>query len=251
MYYTVPMKRLSRRLHRLFYQPETLGFTIVNDTLALLTLVSVLAIILETVPRFEVYHELFQWIEYTTVIFFTLEYLGRIVAQRRDVGAYVFSLFGIIDLIAIIPTFLGLTNLTFLKTARVLRILRLLRMVRLAKLARLPGKRRDLEDYRAIYRLNIGIYFFSLFVATTLFGTLIYIADGTNPEFASIPLGMLWALKPLMGGVAQIEPGTVWGEFIAILARFTGLVLFGLLIAIVGNVIKRVLFGTTKLEQED
>ena len=244
------MASLSKRAHRLFYEPKARGFIFINDLLAILTLVSVLALILETVPSLEPYYWLFNLIEYVTVAFFTFEYIARIVAKHDDVGSYVFSFLGVIDLLAIIPTFLGFSNLTFLKTARVLRILRFLRMIRLAKVARFKPKRgRDLEDYGVVYRLNVGIYFFALFSATTVFGTLIYIAEGSDPNFSNIPLGMLWALKPLMGGVAQTEPATIFGQVIAVAARFTGLILFGLLLAIVGNAVKKFLFGTDKLEQ--
>lgn len=243
------MKKLSARLRRLFYEPGSRGFAIVNDFLAVLTIVSVLAIILETVPELAAYIPLFNWIEYITVFFFTLEYLARIFAERRDFGAYVFSFFGIIDLLAIVPTYVGVANLTFLKTARVLRILRLLRMVRLAKMTRLmDGRRRDLEGYQAMYRFNLGIYFFALFAATVLFGTMIYVSEGHEATFASIPLGMLWAMKPLLGGIAQAEPATWHGEVISILARFTGLALFGLLLAIIGSGVKKLLFGSTEIE---
>lgn len=241
--------RKSSLLHQVFYEPSSRSFIIVNDLLALLTLLSVLAIILETVPQLSEYQVIFNTIEYITVFFFTIEYLARIVAERRDVGSYVFSFFGIIDLLAIIPTYIGFTNLTFLKTARVLRILRLLRMVRLAKVARIvSGKRRDLENYQVVYRLNVGIYFFALLSATILFGTIIYIVEGGHENFASIPLGMLWAMKPLLGGLAQAEPVTWVGELVAICARFTGLILFGLLLAIVGNMVKRILFGTPAID---
>lgn len=240
---------LTARMHHIFYDVGTTAFSRVNNFLALLTLISVLSIILETAPGLSKYNSVFITIEYVSVFFFTLEYIGRIMAQRRDFASYVFSFFGIIDLLSIVPTYLGLTNLTFLKTTRILRILRLLRMVRLAKIARLPKlKQRDLEDYSYLYRLNISIYFFALFAATTIFGTAIYILEGDNPTFSSIPLGMLWAVKPLLGGVAQTLPATIPGEMVAVLARFTGLALFGLLIAIVGNAVRRLLFGTEAIE---
>ncbi|MBX2866519.1 ion transporter [Candidatus Kaiserbacteria bacterium] len=236
-------------IRRALYEPGTRPFVIVNDILALLTLVSVFSLILETVPRLAAYAPYFTAIEYIAVFFFTLEYLARIAVNRKQVSSYVFSFFGIIDLLAIIPTYLGFSNLTFLKTTRILRILRLLRMIRLAKIARFGSeKRRDLEEYGDIYRLNVGIYFFALFSSIILFGTLIYIVEGTNPTFSSIPSAMLWALKPLLGGVAQIEPVTVLGQIVAVLARFTGLILFGLLIAVIGNSVKRLMFGSKKIE---
>ena len=235
--------------HGIFYDVESKQFVWVNNFLALLTLISVFAIVIETVEGFREYHRLFQIVEYTSVFFFTLEYIGRIIAQRRDVLSYIFSFFGVIDLLAIVPTYFGLTNLTFLKTARVLRILRLLRMIRLAKIANLGfTRKRDVEHYSHLYRLNISIYFFALLSAIIFFGTAIYVFEGTSQTFANIPLSMLWAVKPLLGGIPQVMPTTLPGELISILARFTGLILFGLLIAIIGNTVHRLLFGTEKVE---
>jgi voltage-gated potassium channel len=217
----------------------------VNDVRAAATIISVLALILETVPSLAPYMPLFVAIEYAAVAIFTIEYVCRIIARKGTVHNYVFSFFGIIDLLAIVPTYLGLTNLTYLKTARVLRILRLLRMVRLAKLAQTTRTRfHEIEHHTNHYRLSLQIYFAALISTIILFGTLIYIAEGHRAEFGSIPLGMIWAAKATMGGVAQYMPETVWGELITIAARFSGLALFGLLLSIVGNALKKLLFGT-------
>lgn len=235
---------LSTWLHDVFYNVESRWFHPVNDLLAITTIASVLALILETVPALTTYHPLFVAVEYIAVALFTLEYVGRVLARRNDVGSYVLSFFGIIDLLAIIPTYLGLTNLTFLKTARVLRLLRLLRMIRLAKLAQVTRHRRgDIEHHQDLYKLSLRIYFVALLACVTIFGTLIYVAESDAPHFSSIPLGMIWAAKVTMGGVAQHMPDTVWGELITIGARFTGLALLGLLISIVGDTVRRLLFG--------
>ena len=88
---------------------------------------------------------------------------GVLSPIRKIPIKYIFSFLGVVDLLAIAPTFLGLTNLTFLKSVRMLRILRFLRMGRLAKIARIGGKKhdlKDLEDYSSIYKMNIQIYFF-------------------------------------------------------------------------------------------
>lgn len=245
------MKALQKKTAEIFYDVESRYFLIVNDVLATLTILSVLSIVLETVPALANYTFYFNSIEYISVAFFTLEYIGRIIANKKDYKSYIFSFYGLIDLLAILPTYVGLTNLTFLKTVRILRILRLLRMMRLAKVARLERKKlRDIEDYTHLYRLNIKIYFFALFSAIILFGTFIYIIEESDPVFSSIPLGMLWASKVIMGGIAQQIPSTPIGEIVAILTRFTGLILFGLLIVMVGNPIRRFLFGSEELDKK-
>lgn len=243
------MSRLQKKAHELFYDVESRQFLIVNNFLAILTLISILGIILETVVSLEAYTTLFHIIEYTTVAFFTLEYVGRIIANKKDIYSYIFSFFGFIDLLAIVPSYFGLTNLTFLKSARVLRILRLLRIIRLAKIARLEKLHsKELEDYAYLYKLNVKIYFLALFSSIIIFGSVIYVVEDARGVFANIPLGMLWAAKVLMGGITQQIPSTPFGELISVLGRFTGLALFGLLISLVGTTIKKLVFGTKNME---
>lgn len=240
-------KDISERLYNLFYTPSTPGFYIINDILAITTVASVLSIILETVPSFSEYSALFFIIEYISVILFTLEYVGRVIANKKHISSYTLSFFGIIDLLAILPSFFGLSNFAFLKTARVLRILRLLRMARLAKLAKKPKRKEKQDDESAnAYKLSIQIYFATVLSAVVLSGTLVYVfegkADGTG-MFASIPHGMLWALKVTLGMTPGTMPVTMIGEAITIMTFFFGLLLFGLLISVMGTSLQRLLLG--------
>ncbi len=241
---------LEHTLRDCFYNIHSPYFHLINDTLAAITTLATLAVILETVPSLTDYHPYFRVVETIAVAVFTLEYLARIVARRRDVGAYVLSLFGIIDLLAIIPSLFGISNLTWLKTARVLRILRLLRLVRVAHArdAARRHHRKDPDEHETLFRLAIAIYFASLLISITIFGTLIYVAEGGVSEFGSIPLGMVWAAKVTMGGVAQHMPQTAWGDLITIGARFTGLALFGLMLSLIGSSMRSILFGTPTLD---
>jgi voltage-gated potassium channel len=216
----------------------------VNDTLAALTLLSVLSIVLETVSTLEQFEPLFRSIEYITVAAFTAEYAARFYVTRRR-WQYAFSFFGVIDLLAIVPTYLGIGNLTYLKSARILRILRFLRILRLAKI----GRSHILKHVSPV-ALNISIYVTALISAIIIFGTLIYIAEPESISFANIPLGMLWAAKALLGGLggsteSQV-PITQTGQIIALFARFTGLLLIGLLISVMGNIMRYVLTGARR-----
>jgi voltage-gated potassium channel len=233
-------KGRAGQVHDAFYKTNSKYFLLVNDILAVATIVSVLAIILETVPVLDTYTWLFNTIEVLAVVIFSVEYVARIYANQRRVRSYTLSFFGIIDLLAILPSYFGLTNLTFLKSVRTLRILRLLRMLRLAKLAkprREKGKETDLDA------MSVQIYVAALIASVVMFGTLIYVFESAYVEFSSIPHGMIWAVKVTLGGIPQYMPHTVWGELVTIGARFTGLLLFGLLISIVGSGTKRVLLG--------
>lgn len=238
---------MNRFLGNIFHNPESRTFVIVNNILAVITLVSVAAIVLGTVPKLHQYRAVFLIVEYTSVVFFTLEYVGRLIAvkKKRD---YAFSFFGVVDLLAIVPTYIGLANLTFLKTARVLRIMRFLRMVRLTKIVRIKKNHTDIEDYSALYKLNIQLYFMALLGTVLLFGTLMYLLEAPQGTFTSIPVGMQWALETILGGsITAVYPQTRLGEIVSILARFSGLVLLGLLITVVGSTVRRLIFGTTEI----
>jgi len=239
---------LKKKLRVILEDPASRGFLMVNDILAAFTILSVISIVLETVPAFVHLKPLFDTVEYTTVAVFTLEYFARMYAapRKRD---YIFGFFGIIDLLAIAPTYLTLANFTFLKTARVLRILRFLRAIRLAKIAELRTFS-EVENNASLYWLNIGIYFLALMCVVLFLGGLMYVVEEGNADFSSIPLGMLWATKVVLGGlggstIAQV-PATALGEGVAIFTRFCGLLLLGLLIHVVGNVIRLGLLGKTR-----
>ena len=165
-------------------------------------------------------------IEWVAVVLFSIEYIGRLsVSQPRY--KYPLSFFGIVDLVAILPTFLGLGNFTFLKSARALRIIRLLRMLRLAKISRTSGVS---EESVGVLGLNVLIYFVTLVFALLVTGTAMYLVEPNTSAFVSIPAGMWWSLKVFMAGIPVVEPVTMWGEVFFVITRFVGLMLLGLLI---------------------
>lgn len=247
------MKFLQRFAQKAFYDPHSRLFLPINNALAAVTLVSVLSIVLETVPTLSGYARIFSTIEYVVVSIFITEFILRLVANKARPFDYLFSVMGIIDLLAIVPSLFAATNLTFLKTARVIRILLFLRIVRVAKFVRAPKVGlHDPEHQAHLHRMNVRIYFAALFSSVVVFATLMYLAEGeVQPEaYGSIPLSMIWAAKVTMGGVAQDAPITALGDIITIMTRFTGLALLGLLIHIIGTSTRRVLFGSDSLEGE-
>lgn len=225
-------------LDRAFTQPQTRLFHVVQDFFALLTIISIISLVLETVPSLANYSHVFLIVEWVAVILFTVEYVCRLYVSKQTLK-YAGSFFGLVDLVAIVPTFLGLGNLTFLKSARALRIIRLLRMLRLAKVTR--SGMVD-EENMSVLSLNVLIYLCTLVLALLVTGTFMYVVEPTTAAFASIPAGMWWSLKVFMAGIPVTEPVTQLGEFFFVLTRFVGLLLLGLLVGVVGNVF-RVLLG--------
>jgi len=238
------MKALVSICRKAFYESHTRLFTVVNDLLSIVIILSILVIILESVTQFSRYHQLFLTLEYVAVAIFSVEYVGRIIGSNKKLS-YIFSFFGLIDIISILPTWFHFTNLTPLKSVRALRILRFLRIIRLAKVTRFEHlERPSKKDTGAIIRINLQIYFLAIIFAVVILGTLAYTFEHGHPHFENIPLSMLWVLESLLGGsISGVVPETYAGIAIFMLARFLSFVLLGFLIHIIGNIVSHLLLG--------
>jgi voltage-gated potassium channel len=229
-------------LGRVLTDPSHKQYFLVHDFLALLTIVSIVAVVLETVPSLDQYSIGFLIAEWVAVVFFGAEYIARIIITK-PVHKYTFSFFGIIDLVSILPTLLGIGNLTFLKSARALRIIRLLRLMRLAKLGR--NGVND-EEGLGIVSLNILIYAATLLLSLLVIGTAMYLVEHDHENFSSIPAAMWWSLKVFLGSIAVPQPVSTIGEVFYVVARFVGMLLLGLLVGVVGNIFRSVMFSGKK-----
>lgn len=236
------MASARKTFRDLFENEKSPSFTIANDVLALATILSVLALVLETVEGFSAYEQLFNVIEYGTVALFTAEYLGRLYAAKSK-PAYIFSFFGIVDLLAILPTFIGLTNLTFLKTTRALRILRFLRILRIIKLAR-KGRGHPKED--AVFFMNVQIYAVALVTALLILGSLLYVLEGGQSYAKDLPSAMYWVFSIILGGLSYERPVTTTGSILLITCRFLGLIFLGLIVNLTRKMMQKLLTGSTK-----
>ena len=232
---------MKKFLSNAFENEKTKTYHRVSNFLALLTIVSIVSLVLETVPSLVQHARIFFIIEWAAVVFFGAEYIGRLIVSK-PMWKYSVSFFGLVDLVSILPTLLGLGNLTFLKSARALRIVRLLRMLRLIKVARPRGKISEMS----VATLNIFIYFSVLLTALLMTGTAMYLVEPSLPEFASIPSGMWWSFKVFLASMTVAQPETALGEAFHVLTRFVGLLLLGLLVGVVGNIFKAALLSDGK-----
>ncbi len=239
---------MKNALHKAFYKPESKYFSLVNDFFAIVTIIAILGIILETVERLSPYAKIFLIVEYITVFLFTCEYIARILAHKKPLS-YIFSFFGFIDLVSILPTFFGFANLSFLKSTRILRMLRFFRLLRLVRIMYTSIRQNegafDEEEniHSKSFWLKIEIYIIVFTIAATFGASAMWFMEGNREEFANIPVALLWSTKVLLGGVASTSANTPWGEIIVIITRFIGLILFGLLVNIIGGILKKILFG--------
>ena len=234
---------MKKLLEKALLKPNSSIYFLVSDFLAVATVVSIVAIVLETVPSLAAYAHWFAVVEYTMVFIFTAEYAARIYITKPS-RQYIFSFFGVVDLLSILPSFIGVGNFTFLKSARAVRLIRLLRLVRLAKLSH--SQHRDPEESLSIYTLNILIYISLLLLALLCMGTLMYIAEEQAGMIMSIPAGMWWSFKVFMGGIPVDAPVTAFGAGLYVFARFLGYLLLGVLIGVVGNIFRALLFTSSK-----
>lgn len=232
-------KPVRKKLVNPFDDPHNIFFARANTILATITLLSVASVAIETVESLQIYHSIFVTIEWVSVAVFSAEYLTRLYLSQKRLD-YVFSFFGIIDLIAILPSLIGLANLTFLKSARTVRIIRLLRMLRLTKFSRVKDKEKAAQS---VYKINLEIYFITLVLALLLIGSLFYIFEN-HAEASSIPSGMYWALKSILGGFPYPQPETLGGITALILARFTSMILLGMMLGLVGTMVRKLLIGS-------
>ncbi len=221
---------------------DTSTHRFINHILALTTLIAVLIVALETVTALAQYQWLFTAIEYGAVTIFTLEYIARIRFSPKPLR-YIFSFFGIIDLLAILPSILGLSNLTFLKAARAVRIIRLLRMLRLAKFTQIKRRKNAAQS---LYVLNLEIYAITLTIALLILGSLFYVFEGDQSAAKDIPSGMYWALSAILGGLSYPQPTSTGGIVTLILARFTSMILLGMLLGLIGTMLRKLLIGAEK-----
>ena len=248
-------RRIDELLHEGFGNEDSPLYHAVNRAIVGLILLSVVSVTLASVRSIYEGHELiFELSELVIVTLFTIEYAINIyVAPDRK--KYLLGPWGIIDLLAILPSILLLLDLRALKVTRILRILRflrLLRMLRVLKLAKLAV--RQYEKSRAqrfnTLKMDVQIYLIALFSVLTIFSTLEFYAEEgvANTTFTSIPAAMWWCIVTITTtGYGDMTPSTVLGRIIAGGAMLSGLALFSLLMNVVGKTMLSSLFGSHEI----
>ncbi len=187
-------------------------------------LLSVIIVMLESVSSLQKsYGSFFTIAEWTFTIIFTIEYLLRIFIYKKPLK-YIFSFYGIIDLLSTIPTYLSLffVGPQYLVT---IRIFRLLRVFRVLKLTRFMGESRNLGAALMASRAKIIIFMGVIFSITVIVGTIMYIVEGQFPEsgFTSIPKSIYWAIVTITTvGYGDIAPQTALGQFLSAVLMFLG-----------------------------
>lgn len=236
----------QRRLHDIIFEAETPSGKAFDVLLLVAILASVLAVILESVPSID---ERFHWqlraAEWSFTILFTIEYILRLICVKRP-ARYARSFFGIVDLLAILPTFLSLLIPGSHELA-VIRGLRLLRVFRIFKLARYMGEAEALAEGLKASRAKITVFLMTVLVSVTIMGAVMHLVEGPENGFVDIPHGIYWAIVTMTTvGFGDLTPMTGLGKFIASIMMIFG---YSLIIVPTGIISAEIAVGRSKHQQ--
>jgi len=215
-------KKWQSILHEIIFEADTQIGKIFDISLIIIILLSIITVMLDSVKQISSVHgELLLKLEWLFTIIFTIEYILRLLSVGRPLK-YATSFFGVIDLLAFLPTYFSLLfpgSQYFL----VLRILRLLRIFRILKLVQyIQEARLLLKALRASGR-KIAVFLFTVLISVVIFGALMYVIEGEKNGFTSIPMSIYWAIVTLTTvGYGDISPQTGIGQTLASIIMILG-----------------------------
>ena len=217
-----PRARWRTVLHEVIFEADTplgKGFDVL---LIVSILASVIAVMLDSIASVQSqYGRLLYGIEWLFTIIFTVEYVLRLICVGRPLK-YAISFYGVVDLLAIIPTYVSL----FLPGSQyllVIRILRILRIFRILKLVPYLGEARLLMKALRASSRKITVFIYTVMTLVVIFGSLMYVIEGGANGFTSIPRSIYWAIVTLTTvGYGDISPQTVLGQTLASMVMILG-----------------------------
>jgi len=212
-----------KKLHDVIFEAETPAGKAFDVLLLLLILISVVAVMLETVDSVEArYGSLLVAIEWTVTILFTIEYVLRLLCVRKPLK-YVFSFYGIIDLLAFLPSWFAFSG-DLRHGSVVLRSLRLLRVFRIFHMGQVVQEGRSLARAVAGSRNKILVFLSVVLTIVVILGTAMYLVEKDQDSgFTSIPQSMYWAIVTMTTvGYGDVAPQTVAGKALASVMMFLG-----------------------------
>lgn len=210
------------KLHEIIYGTHTPAGKLFDIALLVVIVYSIIIVMLESVPKIDrEYHDFLNISEWIVTILFTAEYILRIVCINKP-KSYIFSFFGIIDLLSTIPKYLSYFVIGSQYMAA-FRALRLLRVFRILKLVRFVGESNNLLRALRASRAKIMVFVFFIVVISVLLGTIMYLIEGPENGFNSIPDSVYWTVVTLTTvGYGDISPQTPEGRIIATLIMIIG-----------------------------
>jgi len=226
---------LKHRIHEIIYEADTKAGKIFDVILLIAILASILFVMLESVQSInDEYGDLLNIAEWVITILFSIEYILRIVSIKKP-WKYIFSFYGVIDLLSTIPKYVSLI-LVGSHNLAALRALRLLRVFRILKVTRYIGESNKLIIALRGSRVKIAIFLFFVVILCVILGTIMYMVEGAENGFTSIPRSVYWAIVTLTTvGYGDIAPGTPLGQLIASAIMILGYAIIAIPTGIVGS----------------
>lgn len=212
----------KKRLAHIVFESDDRASKAFDLVLLLLIFGSIIVAILDSVAELHLkYGRIFLVLELAFTLLFTLEYVLRVWLTSKTLK-YVVSFYGIVDLLAILPVYLSffIANTHLLS---VVRALRLLRVIRILKLGRYLAEAEFLRESLKASAAKIQIFLFMVLTIVLIMGTLMFVVEGPEHGFTSIPVGMYWAIVTLTTvGFGDITPVTALGQLMASLIMLMG-----------------------------
>lgn len=213
---------LRNRIYSIIFESDTPASKLFDEALIVSIMLSVIVVMLDSVNAVNASHgDLLHSLEWMFTILFTIEYFLRLISIGRPVR-YATSFFGVVDLLAIIPTYLSL----FLPGSQyfvVIRVLRLLRVFRVLKLVQYISEADLLIRALRASRQKITLFLFAVVNLVIILGSAMYVIEGTEHGFSSIPLSVYWAVITLTTvGYGDIVPQTPLGQGLAMCIMIIG-----------------------------
>lgn len=211
-----------KKIHEIIFETNTRGGKTFDILLVITILISITVVIIDSIPDIgDLSHRLFNNIEWVITFIFTAEYILRIISIKRPQN-YIFSFYGIIDLLATLPSYLALF-MTGGSSLLIIRALRLIRIFRILKLSRYTSAGFVLRKSLNASKAKIGVFLLAVAVVVLVIGTIMYLVEGDVGGFTSIPKGIYWTIVTITTvGYGDIAPVTPLGQFIASLTMLTG-----------------------------
>jgi len=216
------LTKRQRQLYIVIFESDTKRGKLFDVILLILILMSVLTVMLDSVPSNDgPLNSWFYYMEWSFTILFTVEYALRIYSSPKK-KQYVFSFYGVIDLLSILPTYLSIF-IAGTKYLIIIRILRLLRVFRVLKLVQFMGASDLLADSLKASKYKIIVFLEVVLMLVVVMGSLMYLIEGPENGFDSIPRSIYWAIVTLTTvGYGDISPQTFPGQALASLIMIIG-----------------------------
>ncbi len=241
------MSTFREKIKIIIFGTDTKAGKLFDVVLIISIVLSIITVMLDSIVDYnQQYGHILRIAEWTFTIMFTVEYLLRIYSIRRPLS-YIFSFFGIIDFLAILPTYLSLF-MPGTEVFAIIRVLRVLRIFRVLKLVQFTGEADMLMTAMIASRRKVFIWLFLVMNIVIILGSVMYLVEGGNTGFDSIPRSIYWAVVTLTTvGYGDVVPQTSLGQALASFIMVLG---YSIIAVPTGIVTSEITFAAKSIKEQ-